>query len=126
MNKMTRAFAVGAMLACTAEPARSQIDSQAFCALFAHYFTNPPSAFIAERGDQISAQKWKSNRDHPNASCTMSLTKRATHIANADIMKVCPKPLLSLGTRPWSRMWESVFRSSLSAADIRKMPQLSN
>ena len=81
MNKIICAFSVAAQIAGSSGPAFSQVDSKTFCVLLAQYLTNPPSAFIAQRGQQTSDRKWKSKRDLPNASCTISLTKRATHIA---------------------------------------------
>ncbi len=120
---MIYAFSVAALIAWSSGPAFSQVDSETFCALLAQYLTNPPSAFITQRGQQISARKWKSKRDYPNASCTISLTKRATHItqcvfnegASAEVALSWYKAMESNVEECISKLpWRSQYRKDLS------------
>jgi hypothetical protein len=47
-------------------------QAQDACRIIAKYFVDAPSAFIAERGEQISEGKWKSKYTLVNASCEIS------------------------------------------------------
>lgn len=110
MNKTVQTLAVGTLIGLTFGSARSQVDSRTFCALLDHYFTDPPSAFINERGEQISAWKWKSNRDYPNARCTIGLTKRATHIAQCKFNEGASAEV----ALSWYKMMESNIEECIS------------
>jgi hypothetical protein len=78
VKNTTVLFAI--ILALDVSPARSQTPRQIFCATIANYLSNPPQAFISQRGRALESGTWESNLTYPNAACFLHLKSRASTI----------------------------------------------
>jgi hypothetical protein len=69
-------------LAAALSVAGSPAQSQDFCVPIANYFSNPPRAFIAQRGEQLGPGRWRSNLVYPNSSCFITLFNRRSGVTH--------------------------------------------